>query len=344
LKKILHYNIGSVCDKLDNGKAIDILPFLSNKFSYSLYKKYQKLGLNRNAVYDRSGAIPHFLNMSPIHPLLKFESGFNKSFQQVADERAKEILSIGKPIKVCWSGGIDSTFTLYKLLEHANDKGQVSVYGTYASVIEAGDVFDKHIKNNIKFELNVFPSTKTKSSNEDCIFVTGFQGNQLFGPTDNFFASDRSVAFFHHTMGTKDTIYKDYKKHIVPELLEFLQPAIDISPKKIETVCDLRWYCIFNMDWYNGLYNMKGEMTKEMVNKTHHFFDSEDFQKWAVHTKDPFTKIQGDPNTHRWQMREFLSDCGLVNYAKTKSKAISNFASLNGNWAFLLENYENIYV
>jgi hypothetical protein len=344
LKKVLHYNIGSVCETINSGKLIKILPYLNNNFSHALYKKYEKFGLNRNAVYDRTGAIPHFINMSPIHPMPDYDPTFNKSFYQVAEERAKELLAIGKPIRVCWSGGIDSTFTLYFLSKFANDKSQVQLYGTFASIIESGDAWDKHIKNKFTFEINVFPSTKIKTIDDDFIYVSGFQGNQLFGPTDNFFASNRDVAFFHHTLGTKETIYEDYKKYIAPELLEFLQPSIDLSPRKIETICDLRWYCIFNMDWYNGLYTMRGEMNRKAISRTHHFFDSIEFQKWAIHTNDPFTKVRGDANTHRWQMREFLADCGLKDYAKTKSKAISNFSSLSGNWAFLTENYENIYV
>jgi hypothetical protein len=319
-----------------------ISPYLSANFSTELFNKYEKLGLHRNAVYDRSGKIPHYLDMSSIHPMPSYDPTFNKSFYEVAEQRAKELIALDKQIKVCWSGGIDSTFVLLLLSKFAT-KDQLLVYGSYASVIESGDVFDKFIKQNFNYKINVYPNKITKEDKSDSIFVTGYQGNQLFGPTDNFFASERQVAFFHHTMGTKETIYEDYRKNVNPELLEFLQPSIDASPKKIETVCDLRWYCIFNMDWYNGLYFMKSEMNKLAFANTYHFFDTEDFQKWAIHTKEPFTKIKGNPNTHRWQMREFIADCGLIDYSKNKSKAISNFSSNEAHWLFLLDNLENIY-
>jgi len=342
--KILHYNYGSVARIIKEKRPMMIFPFLSNDFSYKLFDTYEKLGLHKNAVYDRSGAIPHYLRMSPIHPMPKYDPNYNRNFYDIVEERAKELLALGKPIKVCWSGGLDSTFVLFTLLRYANDKSQITVYGTYASIIESGDVFDKFIKNNIQFEINVYPTEKTKKIEENCILVSGFQGNQLFGPTDNFFADgSRPVTFFHHTMGTPTTIYEDYKKYIAPELLEFLQPAIDRSPRKIETVADVRWYCIFNMDWYNGLYTMKAEMPFDKMKTVHHFFETEEFEKWAIHTKEPWTKIKGDPNTHRWQMREALAEYGLKDYAKYKAKAISNFALIRNDWFFLLEDYKNVY-
>jgi hypothetical protein len=341
LPRILHYNIFPVIEAFKHRNLLKIFTFLGNP---KVFNKYEKFGMNRNALYDRSGAIPHYLNMAPIHPMPNYDSAFNKSFYDVVEERAKEIIALQKPIKVCWSGGLDSTFVLFTLLNYANDKSQIEVYGTYSSVIESGDVFDLFIKDNIRYNISIYPTEEVKNVSQDCIWVTGFQGNQLFGPTDNFFAEGRETAFFHHTLGNKKTIYEDYRKNVNLELLEFIQPAIDASPRKIETIADLRWYCIFNMDWYNGLYAMKGEMTQEKMKSVYHFFDTIEFQKWAIHTKDPWTKIPGNPNTHRWQMREALTNYGLEKYAREKTKAISCFSSNKTNWYFLLENYENIYL
>lgn len=341
MEKILHYNNDSVSKLFKQKEVRRILSYLGDP---RVFPKYEKFRMNLNAVYDRSGSIPHYLNMSPIHPMPKYDATFKKTFMEVAIERAKEIIALDKPIKVCWSGGLDSMFVLHILLKYANDKSQIEIYGTYASVIESGDVFDKYIKGKVPFKFSIFPTEEVRNNNLDCIWVTGFQGNQLFGPTDNFFDDGRPTVFFHHTMGTPKTIYEDYKKNVNLELLEFLQPAIDASPRKIETVADLRWYCIFNMDWYNGLYHIKGEMVQGKIGSIHHFFDSENFQKWAITTKEPWTKIPGNANTHRWQMREFLNDCGLVDYSKNKSKAISCFFSHTPNWLFMMDNYKNVYI
>ena len=70
--------------------------------------------------------------------------------------RCIELLSTGKQINVAWSGGIDSTFVLFSLYNYANDKSQISVYGTYNSIIESGDLFDRFIKNRINIFLSNF--------------------------------------------------------------------------------------------------------------------------------------------------------------------------------------------
>lgn len=341
---VVHYNVYTVADLFRNNSEHTISQFLSRDYSKELFKKYDAYGLNKNAVYDRTKALPHFLDIADYHPMPVYDPAFNKSFNEIAEHRAKELIAMDKPIKVCWSGGIDSMYTLFMLNHFAKDKDQVTAFGSYISIIESGDVFDRFIKNHMRYDIRVSPNAATKQDSADEIWVTGFQGNQLFGPTDNFFASPNSPYLFHHTLGTKETIYEPYERHIHPEILEFLQPCIDASPKKLETVNDVRWYCIFNLDWYNGLYDIKSEMRSDKQSSIHHFFNTEDFQKWAITTKEPFTKIKGNPNTHRWQMRERLADFGLVDYAKNKSKTISTFSTIHENWLLLLDNNQHVYL
>jgi hypothetical protein len=345
LPKVLQYNnfvLSAILRDPDKELLPIFEPYLADNY-LKTFRKYDDFQMTQNVVCDRSGAIPHFVNMTYPHKMPDYDPTFNKSFQEIAEERARELLQTNKQIKVCWSGGIDSTYVLLLLGNMANDRSQITVYGSYSSIIESGDIFDRYIKDKFKYEINVYASEKIRKSKDDSVYITGFQGNQIFGPTDDFFATNQPQVFFHHTMGTPETIYEDYKTNVDPELLEFLQPAIDRSPRKIETVCDLRWYCIFNMDWHNGLYFATSEMPKERFMNTHHFFNTEDFQKWAITTKDPFTKIKGNSKTHRWQMRDYIADCGLVEYSKNKPKAISNLASASGWWFFLTENLDNIY-
>ena len=140
LPRVVHYNNFPVRQAFINKSLMNIFSFLGNP---RVFAKYEKFGMNRNPLYDRSGSIPHYLNMAPIHPMPAYDPNFNKSFHEIVEERAKEILSLGRKIKVCWSGGLDSTFVLFTLLNYANDESQIEVYGTYSSVIESGDIFDK---------------------------------------------------------------------------------------------------------------------------------------------------------------------------------------------------------
>jgi hypothetical protein len=341
---ILYYNTHKISEIIKDQKhLIERSPFLLPN-TESLFNSYEKFGLNKhNAVYDRTGHLPHYLNMSVgAHPIPPKVENYNKSFWEITEQRAKELLATDKQINVMWSGGIDSTYILFTLRHFANDPDQIKVYGTYNSIIESGDLFDRRIKNEFKHKIKV-SSRNDMNFEEDSLYVSGMCGNQLFGPTDDMFASNNATAMFHHTLGTPETIYEPYENNINPELLEFLDPIIKNSPKKIETVNDLRWYCIFNLDWYTALYEHKILLTPEVANRVHGFFSSEEFQSWSVNTKEPFTKVRGNPNTHRWQMRQILDEMfDEPHYAYNKPKKISTFSFIEPQWLFLLDGYHNV--
>jgi hypothetical protein len=341
---ILYYNPHIISKiLLENRSLLENTPYVTG--TRETFEQYEKFGLNKfNAVYDRTGHLPHFLDIKVgAHPIPPHIPNYNQSFYDISVARAKELLALGKPINVMWSGGIDSTYILFMLHHLANDKDQIKVVGTYNSIVESGDLFDTKIKDTFKHNIRV-SSRNDLSFNEEGIFVSGMCGNQLFGPTDDMFANG-GTAMFHHTLGTPETIYESCEGNVRPELLEFLDPVIKNSPKKIETIADLRWYCIFNLDWYTAIYEHKIMLPPELAGNVHGFFDSYDFQSWAVNTKEPFTKIRGNANTHRWQMREVLSDVfGLEHYAHNKPKKISTFCVHNPNWIFLLDGYQNVYL
>ena len=338
---ILHYNVHAVSDIIQYERhLIENSGFLEDTF-LETFNTYQKFGLNNhNAIYDRSENIPHFLKISKNkHPIPVGD--YTKSFFETSEQRAKELLALNVPINVMWSGGIDSTYIMFILKYFANDPDQIRVYGTYNSIIESGDMFSRKIQKEFNWFIKPAQINQLNYENEG-IYVSGMCGNQLFGPTDDMFATG-NTAMFHHTLGTPDTIYEPYESYVDEGLIEFLNPIIKSSPKKIETIADLRWLCIFNLDWYTAIYEHRILLPQEKYNRVYGFFDSENFQKWAINTKEPFTKIPGNPNTHRWQMREVLADLfGEREYAQNKSKKISNFSVSNHLWLFLLENGHNV--
>lgn len=339
--QVLYYNIFTVPSLIQKGsKAVE--PYLSKHFSEELFNKYRKFGMDRgNMVYDRSGILPHYINIkSDLHPIPKVES-FNKSFEDVVRERSLELLSRNKKIKVIWSGGIDSTLALFALMHYANDLSQISVVGTYGSILESGSMFDKCIKNKVSYDINI--NTKYMIDSDDSIFVTGMMGNQLFGPTNEHSNNGtEKVTRFQHIIGSIDTMYEPYDRVLPEDLLEFLKPCIEASQRKIETIFDLRWYCNFNFDWYTNDF----ELTQKLpYNVTEHFFNTVDFQKYVLTTKDPFVKIPNDPLTHRWVMRDLIAEySGDINYARNKKKGTSTFAIVNPTWSFLLENHTRVLV
>lgn len=333
--QVLYYNVFSVPPLIRKHKSI-VEPFLSPNYTEELFANYARFGMDtQNFVYDRTGTLPHYINikehLAPIPEVLSF----NKSFSQVVEERAKELLSQNKPINVVWSGGIDSTLALFALIKFANDPKQITVYGTYASILESGDMFDNNIlPSGVNYKITV--SKRKEFDNPNEIYVTGFMGNQLFGPTDDF-SKNSKVTLFHHQFNYEDPL-AEYIKCISEEKLEFLKPLIEASPKKIETVRDLRWWFIFNLDWYTAKFDAL--VNTENRTNVYHFFDTEDFQRYVLTTKEPFTKEVGNALTHRWEMRQLIEEySGNSHYAWNKTKGVSNLSNSNPSWMFLMEDY-----
>jgi hypothetical protein len=340
MKQILFYNNGFIKQVIPREPEI-LKDYLVNEDLFYFYEKHK---MNLNNVYDRTGNVPHYLNMKPNLLPIPDATGFNKSFEQVVKERCLELLSLGKRINVVWSGGIDSTLVLFALIHYAKDPSLITVYGTYNSIMECGELFDKYIlPRGVKHKIKISSKRDFDDCGEDEIFVTGFFGNQLFGPTDDFTSNTvkTNVSFFHHQF-SGDPL-DDYTKYIDDELHEFMLPCIKASPKKIETLRDLRWWFIFNLDWYTAEYSSK--ISTKQVNNQYHFFGTDDFQRYVLTTKDPFTKETGNSLTHRWVMRELIEEySGDSYYAWNKPKGVSNLGNPVPTWLLLLEDYSLFYL
>jgi hypothetical protein len=336
MKEVLYYNVFSVPNVIETNREL-VAPYLSKDYSDSLFSLYRKYKMDAvNVVYDRTNKTPHYINFKKdLFPIPDYV-GFNKDFSQIVEERAKELLILNKQINVVWSGGIDSTLALFALIKFCNDPSQITVYGTYNSILESGNLFEKYIlPRGVRYRIT--PSSQKEFKDPDAIYVTGFMGNQLFGPTDDF-SKNSTITLFHHQFNSID-VDDPYETCVHPELLDFLLPSIKASPRKIETVRDLRWFLIFNFDWYTGKFDAM--VTTDNRDKVYHFFETDDFQRYAVTTKEPFTKVKGNSLTHRWVMRELIEEySGDSYYAWNKPKGISNLSNKNPSWLFLLENYE----
>ena len=320
------------------------------KQKYNFYKKIPTTG---KFFYDRSGTIPHYLNIDNSKSPIPTADNFNLSFAEVVEKRAKELLALGKPINISWSGGLDSTFILFTLYHYANDKSQIKVYGTYSSIIESGYIFDKYIKNKVKY--NIHTNTSYENNYKDIpnneIVVTGAPGNDIFykdigtatsSPINKYDAWMR----FRNPVDQPIFMYADqpYKKVLDDDNLEFLEEFVKKSPRKIETLQDLRWWVCFCFNWYTTLNNCSIGVGPENAKKIHSFYDTEDFQLWSMYNKDPTTKV-GDYSDDRWQLREMIAEyTGDHFYAKNKQNFLSVISSFGDDWVFLLDDYSNIYV
>lgn len=349
MTKILACNQALVDQLIESGKMPE--HYLAENYKEK-YKNYKENFPIQKFFYDRSGTIPHYMNVDSSKSPIPVSDNFNLSFNEVVEKRAKELLALGKPINVSWSGGLDSTFILFTLNHYANDKSQIKVYGTYSSIIESGYMFDKYIKNNFKFDIHTNTSYKNnyKGIPGDEIVVTGSPGNDLFyketgkahSPIvahDKWIRLKDPVDNYHFKYGGLP-----YDKVLDDSNLEFLEEFIKKSPRKIETLQDLRWWVCFCFNWYTTLNNTKIGVGPVIANNQYAFYDTDDFQLWSIYNKDPATKV-GDYTDCRWQLREMITEyTGDHFYVNNKNDFMSVLSTFGNEWLFLLNNYSNLYV
>jgi hypothetical protein len=335
--KILTYNTPEVNNLISNKLLPD--QFLNEDWQ-EVFAYCQRNNFSSHYfMYDRTGAIPHFLNIDSEYS--KIPTGnCTKSFKHIAEERAKYLISLGKPINVSWSGGLDSTFVLFCLLNYATDKDQVTVYGTYNSVIESGYMFDRYIKDRISYKIKVNSSYKSNYENNE-LYVTGQPSNLLFQPSLPYKGERDSILKIPNTDFIAKNASKPFEDVIDPDILQFLEPSIKRIGRPLKTLQDLRWFINFNFCWYNNTAHHNIGVNNPNIIP---FFDTEDFQRWSIYNKDEPTKI-GDYSDERWQIRELIAEyTGDKLYAKTKRKNVSVLSSVEPNWFFLLSDYSNIYL
>lgn len=297
-----------------------------------------------SCLVDRTQSIPHFLDIDYSYAPIPAASGFDRNldFITITKNRCLELISHGKQINVAWSGGIDSTFVLFSLYHYASDPEQIKVYGTYNSVIESGNLFDKFIKNKIRHSIKVNTVAQHNFSESNCIYVTGAMSNQLF--TQSLLHSKRDyILEFKDGYSVENTLDSYYKDVLTDSCLEFLEPSILKIPRKLYTIQDLRWFMNFNFSWYDVLTTSLIGLNKNNADKVHAFFNTEHFQLWALYNNDIQTKT-GDYSDDRWQLREAITDyIGDSYYSTNKKKFTSVLSPTPNNWLYLLNDYTNIY-
>ena len=342
--KIISYNPTTFSQTNQQEKLKDI-----NLYNILMDNNFSKLSF----LLDRTKSIPHFLDVDYSYSPIPVNNTYS-DFNTVTKNRCLELLSLGKKINVAWSGGIDSTFVLLSLYHYANDPDQITVYGTYNSIIESGDFFDRFIKNKMNYSIKTNRLAVNNFTEQDCIYVTGAMSNQLFTPGLSYNRNRDCLLKFKDKFdqGEQDKYNEDlarmadrsYKDVLTDDCLEFLTPSIMNSPKPINTLQELRWYTLFNYTWYSVLTSSLIGLDKSRSERIHAFFNTDEFQLWSIHNNDPATKT-GDYSDERWQLREAISDyTGDAYYSKHKKKFTSVLSPIPHNWLYLLNDHTNVFI
>jgi hypothetical protein len=86
----------------------------------------------------------------------------NKSFKEICDSAATNILNEGKPVDIFWSGGIDSTVVVISFLNVCTDLSQINIVYDKGGIKEYPLFYEKYVKDVTQEPVKTTDSVKEK--------------------------------------------------------------------------------------------------------------------------------------------------------------------------------------
>ena len=247
------------------------------------------------------------LNFDPVPEIPK---DYNTTFEEVANLRAIELWNMDKPIRLWWSGGIDSTCALVALLNTKRLGDELIVYLSDRSYQENPNFYDKLISMRIPLQWHDSDNyiwDNVENWNGKTINVNGGGGDELFLTITEHkmpipgFRSDVKTLNLKELFEIKDTHWSNITTN--EELLHIIYDYITISSYNIETCWELMWWLSRTIDDLSSKY-MSPKFLKDpsVYSLEHSFFYSKDFDLWAL--ANPYAGHE----SYKWPLKKFIYD------------------------------------
>lgn len=285
-------------------------------------------------IIDRTGKLDVGFDQLVLDELPAFEERFQKSFEEIAYQRAEEIWARAERedygVQVLWSGGIDSTVALIALIETANEDRlrRLQLLLSMDSINEYPLFFRQHVLRKINHRMIIPPVTRHLA--DRCLIVTGEHGDQLFG-------SDKLLPLMVNGLAAepwKDVLpllltHKLGKSRDADTLMRYLEPQIAASASPIRTVFDLYWWLNLTIKWQQVSLRLPvfsfRENVQGLYQRFEHFFRDTDFQKWGMARTDErtLTRLEDYKLPAKQFIYNFAKDPDYLNQ-KSKEPSLKN--------------------
>ena len=273
---------------------------------------------------DRTGTLDHGFVPQIMDPI-PTDFANVPDMAQLCASRATEIVAESReknlPIRLLWSGGIDSTCVAAAILtEMKDDTAGLEVAYSKDSIKEYWKFYRMLKKRRIRM-------TEIKSVAEaltaDALIVTGEHGDQIFG---SMLAEDIDFALLKSPWQTvmPGHIAEKIGQDASRQMLNWMEPQLAACPVPVETTYDFLWWANFSMKWQTVSQRVLATLeTTEARNAAapllRHFFRSNDFQRWAL--ANPDKKIRDDWPSYKYLLKDIIFEFnGDKRYRKNKIK------------------------
>ena len=286
--------------------------------------------LNPRPYFERSGGSPNWLDVELLYPIPRYDPDFSQDFRTLCLSRASALMALDKPIKLFWSGGIDSTAALCALLIADVPRDQLQVIYNHHSVAEYPRFFAEHIENKLDHK-SVERRALSRELSPDVVGTTGEPGDQLFGNLNKFLKR----------LGWENA-FKPWRPLYPRELVDVSEPIVARAPRPIETLFDFCWWMNFCLKYQQTslrlLANLEGEDNVQRFRYgMHPFYETAAFQQWCMSNPDQLVKTTFE--SMKYPAKDLIFEWTRDReYHDTKLKVGSLQANRDPSWLFILSD------
>lgn len=228
----------------------------------------------------RVGGLPPSSLMATPVPALSREV---KTLAECVGARAMELLSKHDLLCVVWSGGLDSSVAAAALLHYKGAGQRVLLAVSHTSVSDSPAGAFNALMDMGAEPVDLSTETVSRLLSEGAVFVDGSQADLIH-------FTDEWIGLAGHDYETckampplELTVLRSGASEIECKIaLHHLQPVIDLMPEYLaRTGHNVHWWISFVSLWDFDLYEMPMTFGYP-VERSYCFFDSEDFQRWAM--------------------------------------------------------------
>lgn len=272
---------------------------------------------------DRTGVMKTPVKDLPSFPVPKLRP-MGKSYEELCNERALQVLkdaeSLGVPMYVLYSGGIDSTCLLVSLLKHATgaQRDNITVLLTNQSIAENPRFYEEHIRGQLKLgsSFTFFDLIGT-----DCYILSAehndmIMGSEKIGKLMNAFGVEHVHApydrelmnRFYGAMLGNDTALTSFYLNLYERIAE-------AAPIPIKTNLEFLWWINFAFKWQACYYymllftparNTKNLSQEYLDTRFISFYNTDEFQLWSMYNTDK--RIRDSWKSYKYVCKDIIYD------------------------------------
>jgi hypothetical protein len=267
-----------------------------------------------------------YLNLFPMP-----EKFSKKDFHELACARIRELTDHNLPVKLLWSGGIDSTYIACLMIDLgimdqllAENRLQI---GLNADSIKENPVFFERFLNKY-LSVTVQSDVILKNPKDDEIIITGEMADNLVGSLTMKSCVDyyNDFSVIHESWKNRGMTWmsRNLSAEEKPILYDFIEETVAGSPVELTTSHDLFWYLNFNFKWQAVNFRIVSHAVNEqvgnqLIKNLSHFFNTRDFQEWSLTEGHYFSGSNW--SDYKSVMKKYIYQVnGDVDYFKHKTK------------------------